>query len=36
MGDLPGELDLTVIDDLPEVIGWMKGAGEQTKPGWRI
>jgi len=25
MCDLPGDLGLIVIDDLPEMIGWMKG-----------
>jgi len=25
MWDLPGDLGLIVIDDLPETIGWMKG-----------
>ena len=24
-GEFPGDLGLIVIDDLPEMIGWMKG-----------
>ena len=35
-GYFPGDLGLTVIDGLAEMIGWVKGEGEQTKPGWRI
>ena len=26
MRDLPGDLGLTVIDDLPEMIGWDEGS----------
>jgi hypothetical protein len=26
----PGELGLIVIDDLPEMIGWIKGGGGVT------
>jgi hypothetical protein len=30
MCDLPGDLGLSVVDDLPEMIGWKKMRGEKV------